>query len=52
MKLEQLINKWTVLVLGIWLICAIVACVAKNAEVMDCALFMSIFIGLGWLEAT
>lgn len=45
----DLINKWTVLVLGIWLICGVVAVIRRRHEALGYALVTTVLIGMGYL---
>lgn len=49
MKIEDLLNKWTVLILGIWLVSAIVAALQKDGEVMAYAFWATVLIGFGYM---
>jgi len=42
MKLENLINKWTVLLAAVWLICAHVAVTLGDADIMALPLLLTL----------
>jgi hypothetical protein len=47
--MNDLLNKWTVLILGIWLICGIVSLRTKKSTAMECALWATFWIGIGYM---
>ena len=51
MKPNMLINKWSVLILGIWLLCALVAAITRAGETMAYAFWATVLIGIGYMFA-
>jgi hypothetical protein len=51
MKPEMLINKWSVLILGIWLLCALAAAITRDGETMVYAFWATVLIGIGYMLA-
>lgn len=49
MKLDDLLNKWTVLILGIWLLCAIASAITRDGETMAYAFWATVLIGWGYM---
>lgn len=51
MKPEILLNKWSVLILGIWLLCALAAAITRDGETMAYAFLATVLIGIGYMFA-
>lgn len=49
MKLDDPLNKWTVLILGIWLLCAIASAITRDGKTMAYAFWATVLIGLGYM---
>ena len=51
MKPEMLLNKWSVLILGIWLLCALAVAITRDGETMAYAFWATVLIGIGYMLA-
>lgn len=47
--MNDLLNKWTVLILGIWFLSTVATVFTRKTDPMHCALWATILIGIGYI---